>query len=233
MIWQLLTFVFPTFLYGVCTGVEIEPCFHAVKNEPCNMTCRVPDFTEVVQFHCNGSSRGACTIFGCSPNMIEEGGNTVILQIPSMSYSNDACEWTCTYGATSSPATKLIIYSGISDNINLSSRKHANGVRLTATADCLYPYNPVVNVQYREQTGGQFSSLNLQISLQSSTSPGACNYNIEKRLTATAELSGSLAVLSGKTVFFRMTYAQYPSAGSTSSNEVGPFSFQSDIPFDF
>lgn len=79
----------------------------------------------------------------------------------------------------------------------------------------------------------QFSSLNLQISLQSSTSPGACNYNIEKRLTATAELSGSLAVLSGKTVFFRMTYAQYPSAGSTSSNEVGPFSFQSDIPFDF
>lgn len=75
------------------------------------MTCRVPDFTEVVQFHCNGSSRGACTIFGCSPNMIEEGGNTVILQIPSMSYSNDACEWTCTYGATSSPATKLIIYS--------------------------------------------------------------------------------------------------------------------------
>lgn len=75
------------------------------------MTCIVPDFTEVVEFQCNGSSRGACTIFGCSPNIIKEGGNTVILQIPSLSYTNDACEWTCTYGATSSPATKLIIYS--------------------------------------------------------------------------------------------------------------------------
>lgn len=75
------------------------------------MTCIVPDFTEVVEFQCNGSSRGACTIFGCSPNIIKEGGDTVILQIPSLSYTNDACEWTCTYGATSSPATKLIIYS--------------------------------------------------------------------------------------------------------------------------
>lgn len=43
------------------------------------------------------------------------------------------------------------ILGGISDNINLSGRKHANGGRLTATADCLYPYNPMVNVQYREQ----------------------------------------------------------------------------------
>lgn len=75
------------------------------------MTCIVPDFTEVVEFQCNGSSRGACTIFGCSPNIIKEGGDTVILQIPSLSYTNDACEWTCTYGATSSLATKLIIYS--------------------------------------------------------------------------------------------------------------------------
>lgn len=79
------------------------------------MTCRVPNFTETIEFQCNGSSRGACTIFGCSQNMIEEGGNTVILQIPFMSYSNDACEWTCTYGATSSSATKLIIYSKYGD----------------------------------------------------------------------------------------------------------------------
>lgn len=43
------------------------------------------------------------------------------------------------------------ILGGILDNINLSSRKHADGVRLTATADCLYPNNPTVNVQYREQ----------------------------------------------------------------------------------
>lgn len=75
------------------------------------MTCRVPDFTEIIEFQCNGSSRGTCTIFACSPNMIKEGGGTVILQILSLSYTNDACEWTCTYGATSSPATKLIIYS--------------------------------------------------------------------------------------------------------------------------
>lgn len=75
------------------------------------MTCRVPDFTEIIEFQCNGSSRGTCTIFACSPNMIKEGGDTVILQILSLSYTNDACEWTCTYGATSSPATKLIIYS--------------------------------------------------------------------------------------------------------------------------
>lgn len=81
------------------------------------MTCIVPDFTEVVEFQCNGSSRGACTIFGCSPNIIKEGGDTVILQIPSLSYTNDACEWTCTYGATSSPATKLIIYSKYGNNI--------------------------------------------------------------------------------------------------------------------
>lgn len=75
------------------------------------MTCKVPDFTEIIEFQCSGSCRGAYTIFGCSPNMIKEGGDTVILQIPSLSYTNDACEWTCTYGATSSPATKLIIYN--------------------------------------------------------------------------------------------------------------------------
>lgn len=88
-------------------------------------------------------------------------------------------------------------------------------------------------VCFNLQTGGKFISLNLQVSLQSSTAPGACNYSIEKRVTAIADVSGSLAVLSGKTVFFRMTYAQYPSARSTSSNEVGPFSFQRDIQFDF
>lgn len=73
------------------------------------MTCRVPDFTEVVEFHCNGSSRGACTIFGCSQKIVKEGGDTVILQIPSMSYTNYACEWTWTYGATSSLAITLTI----------------------------------------------------------------------------------------------------------------------------
>lgn len=39
---------------------------------------------------------------------------------------------------------------GIADSINLRSRKHADGVRLTTTADCLYPYNPMVHVQYSE-----------------------------------------------------------------------------------
>lgn len=63
------------------------------------------------------------------------------------------------------------------------------------------------------------------MSLQSSIVPGVCNYSIKKRVTATADVSGGLAVLRGKTVFFRMTYAQYLSARSTSSNEVGPFSF--------
>lgn len=95
MIFTLVTFFHSQ--DGVYTGVEIEPCFPAVKNEICNMTCRVPDFT--------------CTIFGCSPNMIKEVGDTVILQILSLSYTNDACELTCTYGATSSLDITLTIYS--------------------------------------------------------------------------------------------------------------------------
>lgn len=76
--------------------MEFEPCVHAVKNEPCEMTCRIPDFTQLIEFQCNGSSRGLCSVFFCSPNMIRNGSNAVHFQIPSMSYTADNCEWSCT-----------------------------------------------------------------------------------------------------------------------------------------
>lgn len=98
------------FLDGVCTGVEFEPCFPAVKGQACNMTCRIPDFTQGIEFKCNGSSRGICSIFVC-PNMIKEGTDTLLLQIPSISYTTDNCEWNCAYGGTTSSNSNLVIFS--------------------------------------------------------------------------------------------------------------------------
>lgn len=96
---------------GVATRVEFEPCVHAVKNEPCEMTCRIPDFTQLIEFQCNGSSRGLCSVFFCSPNMIRNGSNAVHFQIPSMSYTADNCEWSCTHGTTTSSLISFTIYS--------------------------------------------------------------------------------------------------------------------------
>lgn len=90
--------------------MELEPCFPAIKNEPCIITCRIPNFTEIVEFKCNGSSRGECTTFGCSPNVFQEEENTFRLQIPVLSYTKDSCEWTCTHGSSSSPSVYFIIF---------------------------------------------------------------------------------------------------------------------------
>lgn len=75
------------------------------------MTCQVPDFTEAIDINCNGTSRGSCIAIGCGPNTYQEGNNTVILQIPSLSYTGDNCRWTCSYGATSSSPITYSIYS--------------------------------------------------------------------------------------------------------------------------
>lgn len=92
-------------------SVEIMRCNHPVKDEPCNMTCKVPNLSGAIDINCNGTSRGSCITAGCGPNMYREGGDTVHLQIPSLSYTNDNCRWTCTYGATSSLPLTYIIYS--------------------------------------------------------------------------------------------------------------------------
>lgn len=75
------------------------------------MTCRIPDFTQLIEFQCNGSSRGLCSVFFCSPNMIRNGSNAVHFQIPSMSYTADNCEWSCTHGTTTSSLISFTIYS--------------------------------------------------------------------------------------------------------------------------
>lgn len=75
------------------------------------MTCRIPDFTQLIEIQCNGSSRGLCSVFFCSPNMIRNGSNAVHFQIPSMSYTTDNCEWSCTHGTTTSSLISFTIYS--------------------------------------------------------------------------------------------------------------------------
>lgn len=64
-----------------------------------------------MEFKCNGSSRGYCTAFGCSPDIFKEEENTFRLQIHSLSYTKDSCEWTCTYGSSSSASVNLPIFS--------------------------------------------------------------------------------------------------------------------------
>lgn len=75
------------------------------------MTCRIPDFTQLLEFQCNESSRGLCSVFLCSPNMIRSGSNAVHFQIPSMSYTTDNCEWSCKHGTTTSSLISFTIYS--------------------------------------------------------------------------------------------------------------------------
>lgn len=82
------------------------------------MTCRVPDFAQTIVFQCNGSSRGACTLFGCTANMIRNGNNTVYLQIPSLSYATDNCKWSCTYGTTQSSSYLITVYSEYTEILN-------------------------------------------------------------------------------------------------------------------
>lgn len=75
------------------------------------MTCRIPNFTKIMEFKCNGSSRGGCTTFVCSRNIFKEKENTFRLQIHFLSYTKDSCEWTCTYGSSSSASVYLPIFS--------------------------------------------------------------------------------------------------------------------------
>lgn len=222
----LLTLVFPAYLYRCTSGVTFAPCSEVKKNVPCNMTCQVPDLTKIININCNGSSRGSCTALGCSINTYQEGGNTVYLNIPSLSYSNDNCEWSCTYGATSSSSSTVTVFSGILSPLNLTSQTNADGVKLTAIADCLYPYYPIVDVEYSIQSVGPYASLNAQVDLQSSTPPGGCSDAIERRVTANFDVPKNHEDLAGKTVFFRMKFSQYQTGEENYTNIEGPFSFE-------
>lgn len=43
------------------------------------------------------------------------------------------------------------ISGGFTSGLGLTSQKDSNGVKLIATADCLYPYYPFVDVMYSYQ----------------------------------------------------------------------------------
>ncbi|XP_052683316.1 uncharacterized protein LOC128163714 [Crassostrea angulata] len=224
--WHLLAVIFLGFLYGDNAGVEIEPCRHAVKNHPCNMTCRIPDLTQMTVFQCNGSSRAACSVFLCPANMIPNGSNAIHLQISSLAYATDNCIWSCTHGTTASSAISFTIYSGFSGSTNLTGSMKGNEIILTSTVDCLYPYNPSVQVQYSYELDGPFSYLESPVSLQSSNVPGVCSFDIERRITALSALPVKQRELEGRKVFFRVKFLQFPAGPVAFSNIVGPFYFQ-------
>lgn len=97
---------------GYISAVEFEPCSHPVKNKPCNMTCHVPDFSQIISINFNGMTRGSCNIFGCDSNMIKDSGrNAVHLRIPSLSYTNESGQWTCTYQANISSPSDVAVFS--------------------------------------------------------------------------------------------------------------------------
>lgn len=75
------------------------------------MTCRVPDFTQVIEIKFNGSSQGRCTLFGCDLNLQKQGTDTVIYHIPSLSYASDYGKWECSYGGNPSSPSIVTIYS--------------------------------------------------------------------------------------------------------------------------
>lgn len=104
-----------SFSDGFVYAVDFEPCFPAVKNEPCNMTCRIPDFAQVIEFTCGATVRGRCTILSCN-NMVKEGGNTLYLPISSVAYS-DNCEWGCTYGTTPASSATVTVFSKYDNRI--------------------------------------------------------------------------------------------------------------------
>lgn len=108
----LIPMFFIYFQDGFTTSVLLEPCFPAFKGQSCNMTCRVPNFAQVIDFKCNGTSRGTClpNVY-CNPSITTEGADTLYFQIPSLSYASDICDWSCTHGSASSPVSKPIILS--------------------------------------------------------------------------------------------------------------------------
>lgn len=102
MDWKVfMDFLIISLIDGFSSAVEFEPCFHAVKDEPCNMTCIVPDFSQDMQISCNGTTRGSCTVFACN-SFIKEGVDKLVFPILSLSYTSDNCDWMCTYGTSSS-----------------------------------------------------------------------------------------------------------------------------------
>lgn len=226
-IWWCLAILFPQYVYGVGTDIELEPCFPAIKNEPCIITCRIPNFTVHMEFKCNGSSRGYCTVFGCSRDIFKEEENTFRLQIHFLSYTKDSCEWTCTYGSSSSASVYLPIFSGFTGGLGLTSQKDSNGVKLTATANCLYPYYPSVDVMYSYQIGWQYKILHQQVDILQ-TSTGNCSSDIEKTITAIFYVSGHSSELKGRNVFFRIQFLQYVNGTPFFSDAVGPFFFEED-----
>lgn len=111
MILIIAHFNFFFFKDGFTLCVTFEPCSDSRKNEPCNMTCLVPNVTEDININCNGSSRSSCTFLGCTSNTHEVGTTAVYLEISSLSYSTDNCEWSCTYGANSSSSSPFTVVS--------------------------------------------------------------------------------------------------------------------------
>lgn len=91
--------------------IRLSPCDYAVKDNPCNLTCTTPDFSQSIDILCNGTSRGSCSSFGCSADVEKEGTNMLHLKILSLSYSMHLCEWSCTYGVNTSNKFNLTIYS--------------------------------------------------------------------------------------------------------------------------
>lgn len=227
-LWQLSALIFQAYFYGFTTSVEFEPCFPAVKDQPCNMTCRVQNLLETVDFYCNGTSRGACVpgVF-CNPNIEIEGVNTLYFKIPSLSYASDNCDWTCLYGAVSSSVSNPTIFSGFSSSLILTNQTNEDKIDLTATAECVYPSNTTVRVQYREEqdTSGKYQYLTQQVDVQGFHIPGNCSSDIEKRIVAKYEVSRKHSLLGEKSVFLRMEFIQYLSATPSYTNDVGPFTF--------
>lgn len=226
-IWWCFAILFPKYVYGVGTDIEIEPCFPAIKNEPCVITCRTSNFTDFMEFKCNGYSIGACIGSVYCTYFSSQEGNTFRLLIPSISFTEHSCGWTCTNGSIFSASVYLIIFSGFTGGLGLTSQKDSNGVKLTATADCLFPYYPSVDVMYSYQIGRQYKILHQQIDIRQ-TSTGNCSSDIEKTITAISSVFGRSSELKGRNVFFRFQFLQYVNGTPFFSNEVGPFFFEED-----
>lgn len=220
--------IFHSYFYGFTTSVEFEPCFPAIKNQPCNMTCKVPNLSQTVEFYCNTTSRGACVpgIF-CNPSIETEGGNTLYFKIPSLSYASDNCDWTCLDGTVTSSVSNPTIFSGFSSDLILTNQTNEDKINLTATAECVYPYNTSVRVQYREEQDAseKYQYLTQQVDVQSFHVPGNCGNDIENSIVATYEVSRKHSLLGGKSVVLRMEFLQYISATPNYTTEVGPFTF--------
>ncbi|XP_056013225.1 uncharacterized protein LOC125667173 isoform X2 [Ostrea edulis] len=220
-------------------GQTITLCSNPVKQSSCLITCSTPDTTQDVTFFRGPSLQGGCIYTRgppiCPPD-ISQKGTVTIFTISSLSKPANEGDWTCKYGAQTSTAETLTVYTepSVTTFINGSSTTPVPWtafkiVNISARSYCFFPSVNSANLQY---SVGIFGSLQLLTTISvvgiQGSSVGCDVYEFDLQANATVDIeSSTYAELSGKSnVYFQITFTSNLGTQYSTDFRLGPYDFE-------